>query len=74
LKKGQTKLREASLPSFQLQFEVIVLGVFLASSSEQQCPDEKTHFLSLANCASLAHCYRSIQINVTRKQQMQMLT
>ena len=35
LKKGQTKGRAASLQSFQLQFEVIVLAVLLASSSEQ---------------------------------------
>ena len=30
----------ASLLSFQLQFEVIVLVVLLANSSEQNCPDE----------------------------------
>jgi hypothetical protein len=40
LKKVQTKLSAASLQSFQLQLEVIVLAVLLASSSEQQCPDE----------------------------------
>ena len=45
LKKGQTKLSAASLQSFQIQFEVIVLAVLLASSSEQQCPDERAHFL-----------------------------
>ena len=42
LKKGQMKGSAASLQSFLLQFEVevILLDVLLASSSEQQCPDE----------------------------------
>ena len=39
-KKGQMKRRSTSLQSFQLQFEMIVLAVLLASSSEQQFPDE----------------------------------
>ena len=36
---------------FQLEFEVIVLDVLLASSSEQQCPDKRAHFL----CHILCH-------------------
>ena len=40
LKKDQIKQSADSLLSFQLQFEVIVLAVLLASVSEQQCPDE----------------------------------
>ena len=40
IEKGQTKLSESSLQSFQLQFEVIVLAVLLASCSEQQCLEE----------------------------------
>lgn len=39
------KQSSASLLSFQLEFEVIVLAVLLASSSEQQCPDKRAHFL-----------------------------
>ena len=42
------KLSAASLQSFQLQFKVIVLAVMLASSSKQQCPDERAHFLCQA--------------------------
>ena len=38
--KGKMKQSAASLQSFQLQFEVIVLAVLLTSSSEQQCPDK----------------------------------
>ena len=40
LKKGQMKRSAASLQSFQLQFEVIVLAVLLARSPEQRSPDE----------------------------------
>jgi hypothetical protein len=40
LKKGQMKRSAASLQSFHLQFEVIVLAVLLVSLSEQQCPDK----------------------------------
>jgi hypothetical protein len=40
LEKRQTKHSAASLQSFQLQCEAIVLAVLLASSSEQQCPDK----------------------------------
>ena len=39
LKQGQTKPSAASFQAFQLQFEVIVLAVLLASSSEQQWPE-----------------------------------
>ena len=42
IEKGQMKWSAASLQSFQLQFEVIVLAVLLASSSEQQCPKNRT--------------------------------
>jgi hypothetical protein len=44
-KTSKSKLNAAILRCFQLQFEVIVLDVLLASSSEQQCPDERAHFL-----------------------------
>jgi hypothetical protein len=42
-KTGKTTLSEASLQSFQLQLEAIVLAVLLVSSSEQQCSDEREH-------------------------------
>jgi hypothetical protein len=48
LKKGQTKQSAASLQSLQLQFEVIVLAVLLASFSEQQCPEEISNVLCQA--------------------------
>ena len=41
--RKQVKRSTASLRSFQLQFEVIVLAVLLVSSSELQFPDEKAH-------------------------------
>ena len=69
LKKGQMKGSAASLHSLQFQFEVIVLAVLLDSSSEQQCPDERAHFIFYARRNRLlAYCYGCIQINVTRKQ------
>ena len=39
-KKVKRNKVQLVLQSFQLQFEVIVSAVMLASSSEQQCPDD----------------------------------
>ena len=48
IEKMSNETCAASLQSFQLQFEFIVLAVLLASSSEQHCPSERAHFLCQA--------------------------
>lgn len=58
------KRTEASFQFLQHQFEVILLAVWLAS----RVLTSKHIFYATQNCASLAHCFGCIQINLRRKQ------